>query len=142
VATDHSAVLRLLAGSVVVLGVTGVVLLAVGEYLVHVGFGPHLDAAHDVVHAAVLQERGVALVRDGGLFVGVRPGAGPAEERGITVRVLVSEPDGARLAGLLEATASGHLPARVHAVVPLDQAAAAHRAVAKGGVRGRYVLQP
>src|SRR5215204_4292548 len=92
-----------------------------------------------VADAAVLHEQGVALVRDGGLFVGVRPGAGPAEERGITVRVLVSEPDGARLAQLLEATASGHLPARVHAVVPLDQAAAAHRAVAKGGVRGRYV---
>ena len=100
---------------------------------------PGWDAVAD---AAVLQEQGVALVRDGGLFVGVRPGAGPAEERGITVRVLVSEPDGARLAQLLEATASGHLPARVHAVVPLDQVAAAHRAVAKGGVRGRYVLQP
>jgi len=100
---------------------------------------PGWDAVAD---AAVLQEQGVALVRDGGLFVGVRPGAGPAEERGITVRVLVSEPDGARLAQLLEATASGHLPARVHAVVPLDQAAAAHRAVAKGGVRGRYVLHP
>ena len=100
---------------------------------------PGWDAVAD---AAVLQEQGVALVRDGGLFVGVRPGAGPAEERGITVRVLVSEPDGARLAQLLEATASGHLPARVHAVVPLDQAAAAHRAVGKGGVRGRYVLQP
>jgi NADPH:quinone reductase-like Zn-dependent oxidoreductase len=56
--------------------------------------------------------------------------------------VVVTQPDGARLAQLLDATASGHLPARVHAVVPLDQAAAAHHAVAKGGVRGRYVLQP
>jgi NADPH:quinone reductase-like Zn-dependent oxidoreductase len=51
-------------------------------------------------------------------------------------------PDGARLAGLLARTASGELPARVHAVMPLDQAAAAHRAVAKGGLRGRYVLTP
>jgi NADPH:quinone reductase-like Zn-dependent oxidoreductase len=95
-----------------------------------------------VADGAVLQEQGVALVRDGGLFVGVQPGAAPAEERGVTVRVLVSYPDGARLTQLLEATASGHLPARVHAVVPLDQAATAQRAVAKGGVRGRYVLQP
>ena len=39
-------------------------------------------------------------------------------------------------------TASGELPARVHAVVPLDQVADAHRAVAKGGIRGRYVLTP
>jgi len=30
----------------------------------------------------------------------------------------------------------------VHAVVPLSEAAAAHRAVAEGGVRGKYVLAP
>jgi NADPH:quinone reductase-like Zn-dependent oxidoreductase len=100
---------------------------------------PGWDAVAD---GAVLQEQGVALVRDGGLFVGVQPGAAPAEVRGVTVRVVVAQPDGARLAQLLDATASGRLPARVHAVVPLDQVAAAHRAVAKGGVRGRYVLQP
>jgi NADPH:quinone reductase-like Zn-dependent oxidoreductase len=100
---------------------------------------PGWDAVAD---GAVLQEQGVALVRDGGVFVGVSPSAVPAEERGVTVRVVVTQPDGARLAQLLDATASGHLPARVHAVVPLDQVAAAHRAVAKGGVRGRYVLQP
>jgi NADPH:quinone reductase-like Zn-dependent oxidoreductase len=100
---------------------------------------PGWDAVAD---GAVLQEQGVALVRDGGLFVGVQPGAAPAEQRGVTVRVVVTQPDGARLAQLLDATASGPLPARVHAVVPLDQVAAAHRAVARGGVRGRYVLQP
>jgi NADPH:quinone reductase-like Zn-dependent oxidoreductase len=55
---------------------------------------------------------------------------------------VVTEPDGARLAQLLDRAANGHLPARVHAVLPLDQVAAAHRAVAKGGMRGRYVLQP
>jgi hypothetical protein len=76
-----------------------------------------------------LQERGLALVRDGGLFVGVQPGAAPARDRGITVRVVVAQPDGARLDQLLDATARGFLPARVHAVVPLDQVADAHRAV-------------
>jgi NADPH:quinone reductase-like Zn-dependent oxidoreductase len=97
------------------------------------------DAVGD---GAALQEQGIALVRDGGLFVGVQPGAAPAQERGITVRVVVAQPDGARLGQLLDATARGFLPARVHAVVPLDQVADAHRAVDKGGVRGRYVLQP
>ncbi len=91
---------------------------------------------------AALQEQGLALVRDGGVFVGVLPGAAPAAERDVTVHVVETQPDGARLARLLDATASGHLPARVHAVVPLDQVAAAHRAVAEGGVRGKYVLQP
>jgi len=100
---------------------------------------PGWDAVAD---GAVLQEGGLALVRDGGTFVGVQPGAGPPEERGVTVRVVVTEPDGARLAQLLDATASGHLPARVHAVATLDQVATAHRAVAKGGLRGRYVLRP
>jgi NADPH:quinone reductase-like Zn-dependent oxidoreductase len=95
-----------------------------------------------VADCAALQEQGLTLVRDGGLFVGVQPGAAPAEERGVTVRVLVAQPDGARLAQLLDSTASGHLPARVHAVVPLDRVADAHRAVARGGVRGKYVLQP
>ena len=92
--------------------------------------------------AAALQEQGLALVRDGGAFVGVQPSAEPAAERGITVSAVVAHPDGARLAELLDRTASGELPARVHAVVPLDQVADAHRAVAKGGVRGRYVLKP
>ncbi|AYY13163.1 NADP-dependent oxidoreductase [Actinobacteria bacterium YIM 96077] len=100
---------------------------------------PGWDAVAD---AAAFQEQGFALVRDGGIFVGVQPGAVPAETRGVTVHVVVTEPDGARLAGLLDATASGRLPARVHAVVPLDEVAAAHVAVAKGGIRGRYVLQP
>jgi NADPH:quinone reductase-like Zn-dependent oxidoreductase len=100
---------------------------------------PGWDAVAD---GAALQEQGMALVGDGGLFVGVLPGAEPAAERGVTVRVVVVRPDGARLAQLLDAVASGHLPVRVHEVVPLDQVAAAHRAVAEGGVRGKFVLRP
>jgi len=100
---------------------------------------PGWDAVAD---AAALQEQGIALVRDGGLFVGMLPGAAPAQERGVTIREVVVRPDGARLAQLLDATAAGRLPVRVHAVVPLDRVASVHHAVAKGGVRGRYVLTP
>jgi NADPH:quinone reductase-like Zn-dependent oxidoreductase len=95
-----------------------------------------------VADGAVLQEEGLALVRDGGTFVGVQPSAVPAAQRGITVVAVVAHPDGPRLNDLLARTASGELPARVHAVVPLDTFADAHRAMAKGGVRGRYVLKP
>lgn len=95
-----------------------------------------------VADPATLQERGVALVRDGGLFVGVLPPALPASERGVTVRAVGVVPDAERLAELLERTATGELPARIHAEVPLAEAAEAHRTVAKGGVRGRYVLRP
>ncbi|MFI0421353.1 NADP-dependent oxidoreductase [Spongiactinospora sp. 9N601] len=100
---------------------------------------PRWDAVAD---AAAFQDEGIALVRDGGLFIGVKPHTVPARQRGITVRVVSVRPDGARLAGLLAAAAEGRLPARVHAVVPLGEVASAHRAVAKGGVRGKYVLQP
>lgn len=95
-----------------------------------------------VADSGVLQERGVALVRDGGIFIGVQPSAVPATERGITVQVVTSHPDGPRLADLLARAASGALPTRVLAVVPLDQVADAHRAMANGGIRGRYVLKP
>ncbi|MEX5706805.1 NADP-dependent oxidoreductase [Parafrankia sp. FMc6] len=107
------------------------------------GFTTHAESGWDAVaDGAVLQEQGLALVRDGGAFVGVRPNAVPVTERGITVAVVVTHPDGPRLGDLLARAASGELPARVHAVVPLDQVADAHQAMAKGGVRGRYVLQP
>ncbi|MCZ7426318.1 NADP-dependent oxidoreductase [Micromonospora sp. WMMA1949] len=100
---------------------------------------PGWDAVAD---AAVLQDRGLVLVGDGGVFVGVRPNAHPAAERDVTVRAVEVHADGVRLADLLARTAAGELPARVHAVVPLDRVADAHREAAKGGVRGRYVLRP
>ena len=95
-----------------------------------------------VADPAVLQEKAVALVRDGGRFVGVQSAMVPASERGVHVTAVGVVPDGARTVGLLERTASGELPARVAAVLPLAEAAEAHRVVAKGGVRGRYVLVP
>ena len=95
-----------------------------------------------VADPAVLQEQAVALVRDGGRFVGVQPSFPPASERGVTVEAVGVVPDGAALAGLLDRTASGELPARVAEVLPLDRFDEAHAAVSKGGVRGRYVLQP
>jgi NADPH:quinone reductase-like Zn-dependent oxidoreductase len=63
-------------------------------------------------------------------------------ERGIRVDAVIVHPDGPGLADLLARAASGKLPTRVHAVVPLDRVADAHRAMAKGGLRGRYVLKP
>lgn len=100
---------------------------------------PGWDAVAD---GAALQEQGLALVRGGGTFVGVHQDAEPATERGIAVTALDVRPDDARLAALLTRTAAGDLPARVNTVLPLGQVADAHRAMAKGGVRGRYVLTP
>ena len=62
-----------------------------------------------VADGAALQEQGLTLVRDGGLFVGVQPGAAPAEERGVTVRVLVARPDGALTVLSLLSTTGEHV---------------------------------
>jgi NADPH:quinone reductase-like Zn-dependent oxidoreductase len=107
------------------------------------GFTAQAEPGWDAVaDGAALQQEGLALVRDGGAFVGVRPNAVPATERGITVAVVETHPDGPRLGDLLARAAAGGLPARVHTVMPLDRVADAHRAMAKGGVRGRYLLRP
>ncbi|NUS95731.1 MAG: NADP-dependent oxidoreductase [Nocardia sp.] len=95
-----------------------------------------------VVDTTPRQVCGLAPVRDGGTFVGVRPNIVPAAERGITVHTLMAQSDGLRLGQLLAHAASGRLPTRVHAVMRLDRAADAHRAMAEGGARGRYVLEP
>ncbi|VFA97743.1 NADP-dependent oxidoreductase [Nocardia cyriacigeorgica] len=95
-----------------------------------------------VVDTSSQQVWGLTPVRDGGVFVGVRPNLAPAPERGITVHALLTQSDRTRLERLLTLAESGRLPARVHAVLPLARAADAHRAMAEAGTRGRYVLQP
>ncbi|MFF7338429.1 zinc-binding dehydrogenase [Streptomyces sp. NPDC008163] len=108
-----------------------------------VGFTTEAGQGWDaVLDAGALQEPALGAVRDGGRFVGVQPAARLPEERGVTVEVIFARPDGPLLAGLLARVAAGRLPARVHAVVPLDKAADAYRAMAEGGVRGRIVLVP
>lgn len=98
-----------------------------------------VDAAFD---PAVLADHAVAAVRDGGHYVGVQPPAVPASQRGVTTEAVNVQADGEALTDLLARTASGELPARIHAVVPLDQVEVVHEKVAAGGVRGRYVLVP
>jgi NADPH:quinone reductase-like Zn-dependent oxidoreductase len=106
-------------------------------------FTTHAEPEWDaVVDPAQLNDQALELVRDGGAYVGLRPGLEPPTERGISVTSVVTTSDRARLADLLTRAAAGELPARVHAVVSLDQAADAHRATAKGGLRGRYIICP
>jgi len=125
--------------------VTGLARAADEEYVRGLGadfIGEATGGWDAVADGAVLQEAAVPLVRDGGVFVGVQPSAPPASERGIEIKAVGVVPDGAQLAGLLARTASGELPARVAEVLPLDRFGEAHAAVAKGGVRGRFVLVP
>ncbi|MEV0907324.1 NADP-dependent oxidoreductase [Streptomyces hokutonensis] len=95
-----------------------------------------------VLDAAVLGERALAWVRDGGAFAGVIPQAAPAPERGVRTGAVEVSADGARLAELVALVEKGVLTLRVADTYPLADAAEAHARLAEGGVRGRLVLVP
>jgi NADPH2:quinone reductase len=111
--------------------------------------GP-VDAAVDVVGGAVARAT-FDRVRDHGRYATVVPEfwipGGPfAAERGITPRVVSVQYDRAQLAVLVEQLAAGTLTIKVGAVLPLAEAAEAHRIVgrAEGApkVAGKVVLRP
>lgn len=101
------------------------------------------DAAFDVVlDAAVLNEPALAATRDGGTYVSLTPAALPATDRPVTVTAVRVAADAADLAEVLRLAATGTLSVRVAGTLPLAEAGIAHRWLAKGGVRGRWVLLP
>ena len=101
-------------------------------------------ASYDaVLDGAVLQADGVALVADGGTFVGVQPSQPPQSERGVESD---RREGGARRCAPRRTARRAALPAssavRVAGTVPLDEAATAYAKVGGGGQRGRWLLVP
>lgn len=99
-----------------------------------------VDALAD---GAVLNERVVAAVKDGGAFTSVRFWGGTGE-RGIkfaktAVREYAREFE--KLDRLRRQAEEGTLTLRVADVLPPEQASEAHRRLAAGGTRGRIVIQ-
>lgn len=95
-----------------------------------------------VIDAALLGPAILPAVRDGGQLLAVRPFQGETE-RGITIHlVLVGQHlhEGDRIAELAGLVTKGVLTLRVADVLPASSAAAAHRRLEAGGVRGRLVL--
>jgi NADPH:quinone reductase-like Zn-dependent oxidoreductase len=81
-----------------------------------------------------------AAVRDGGVAVSTR--AVPEPDRDIRQQVFLIEPDVERLEGLVNDAAGGWLKTRIDRVLPLAEAAEAHRLNEAGGLRGKVVLTP
>ncbi|WP_143645718.1 zinc-binding dehydrogenase, partial [Streptomyces swartbergensis] len=105
--------------------------------------GAVADRSFDaVLDAAVLGERALASVRDGGRYVGVIPQAQPASVRGVRTDAVEVGADGAQLADLVRLVDEGVLTTRVAETFALDDAAKAHARLEEGGVRGRLVLVP
>jgi NADPH:quinone reductase-like Zn-dependent oxidoreductase len=110
-------------------------------------FGPAVRALRPagvdgLVDAALLGNRAAALVRGGGRAVTLRR-ASPITDQRLDVRhisVSDSTSDTASLRRLADLHRMGQLTARVGRRLPLAEAAAAHRLVEQGGMRGRVVL--
>jgi len=95
-----------------------------------------------VIDGALLHEKVLPAVRDGGGFAVVRGWDGPSE-RDITIHpiwVRRAVTDTERLATLRDQAESGVITMRVAEVLPAERAAEAHRRLEAGGVRGRLVL--
>ncbi|WP_282697044.1 NADP-dependent oxidoreductase [Streptomyces sp. CC208A] len=102
------------------------------------GFAP--DGVDGVFDAALIAEPLLPVVKDGGVFVSATPERMPSAERDIRVDAVAGHPDAARLKELLELVAAGGLATRVADVLPLEEAAEAHRRVEAGHRPGRLVL--
>ena len=90
--------------------------------------------------------RSLAVLRPGGLLVAVPSGvsedlAGKAAAAGVRARPFLVEPDGTALAALAGLIDAGAIKVEVAAVLPLEQAAEAHRRQASGRTRGKIVLR-
>lgn len=109
----------------------------------HFASGSVEDGSFDaVLDAANLGGKAFAWVRDGGAYVGVRPGGQPASVRGVRSAAVEVSADGAQLGELVALVDAGVLTLRVAETFPLAEAAKAHARLAEGGVRGRLVLVP
>jgi NADPH:quinone reductase-like Zn-dependent oxidoreductase len=105
------------------------------------------DGVDGLVDAALLEERVIGAVRDGGAIVTLRGfdgGGDDHDRRGITfhpVFVRNSAREHAKLDRLRAQAEAGILTLRVARTFPASQAPEAHRLLEAGGVRGRIVLE-
>ena len=107
------------------------------------------DGVDGLIDAALLEDKAVGAVRDGGSVVTLRgyDGSGLAEpnRRGVVVpphlRPQLSRREHAKLDELRGHAEAGALTLRVARTFPADQAPEAHRQLEAGGVRGRLVLE-
>ena len=79
-------------------------------------------------------------VRDSGAAVSTRKVPEPDPARGIRQSVFLIEPDVVRLRELVTDVAAGRLQTRIDRVLPLADAAEAHRLNEAGGLRGKVLL--
>lgn len=90
--------------------------------------------------------RSLDVLRPGGLLVAVPSGAAPelvhqAESRGVRACSYLVEPDSTALNTIAALIDEGKVSVEVEDVLPLEQAAEAHRRIEQGHTRGKLVLR-
>ncbi len=101
-----------------------------------------VDVAYDTVGGEV-QERTVATVRKGGALVTIlAPTPAAQQAKGIRLHYVFVAPNAAQLKRLAALADAGRLRTHLAAVLPLEQAAEAHRLIQTGHTRGKIVLVP
>ena len=102
-----------------------------------------VDALLDLAGGDVIP-RGLPLIRSRGRAASIAALAGDLDlaiDQNLTVHGVLVRPDGARLRTLARLAGNGALQVRVRSEYPLDQAAAAHEEMARGGIPGKTVLR-
>jgi NADPH:quinone reductase-like Zn-dependent oxidoreductase len=101
------------------------------------------DGVDGLADGAVLNDKALPAVKDGGRMATVRgwDGAGQEHVHVQPVMVYTHAQEWEALDRLRELAENGVLTLRVADVLPADQATEAHRRLEAGGVRGRLVLQ-
>jgi NADPH:quinone reductase-like Zn-dependent oxidoreductase len=100
------------------------------------------DGVDGLADGAVLNERAIAAVRDGGAFTAVRGFVGEPQRRIRFSQTWVRKYDGKyeKLDRLRRQAEAGILTLRVADTYPPERAAEAHRRLEAGGTRGRLVI--
>ena len=95
-----------------------------------------------VVDAAALGAPALDAVRGGGRFAALAPNAVPLPLRGTRVELVLVRADGVQLGQLAALVDAGRLTLRVASTHDLHEVAVTHELMARGGTRGRFVLEP
>ncbi|MFE1547025.1 NADP-dependent oxidoreductase [Streptomyces sp. NPDC058718] len=96
-----------------------------------------VDAVFD---GGLVGEGLLPVLKDGGVFLALAPDRVPTPERNIRVETVRARPDASRLKETLEKVAAREVITRVADVLPLEEAAEAHRRAESGHRPGRIVL--
>ncbi|MFJ5827844.1 NADP-dependent oxidoreductase [Streptomyces sp. NPDC093089] len=122
------------------LGADHVVTRGVPEDMVAKVLAGDPDRVDAVFDGALVGDPLLPVLKDGGAFLALAPDRVPTAERGIRVETIRATPDVVALRESLQKVADGELITRVADVLPLAEAAEAHRRAEAGHRPGRIIL--